>query len=796
MIQPKKALHEEKRIAQAARDYADSIIATLCEPFVVLNKELRVETANRSFYQTFNVSPKETENQFIYDLGNGQWNIPKLRTLLKEVTSNNHPIHGYEVDHDFAIIGRKVMLLNAEKVYREYNHSDLILVSIEDITERRKAEAALEVSEIRYRRLFEAARDGILILDVTNGKITDANPFMSELLGYRYDEFIGKELWEIGLFKDVEASQAAFRELQAQGYLRYDHLPLETATGSRVEVEMVSNVYQENHDKVIQCNIRDITVRRQGEAALKVSEIRYRRLFETAKDGILILDVANGKITDANPFMSELLGYTYDEFIGKELWEIGLFKDIEASRGAFRELQELAYIRYDHLPLETTTGSQVEVEMVSNVYQENQDKVIQCNIRDITVRSRLEKHTVEQAQALGDLNRRKDEFIAMLSHELRNPLAPILSAVHLLRLQGDDNPVREQARAVIERQAGQLGRLIDDLMEVSRIITGRINLHHERLDARGVVERAVESCRPLIDQRKHKLWVSLAPEPIWLQADAARLEQVVVNLLNNAAKYMDKGGHIWLNIQQEGNEAVLRVRDKGAGIAADLLPLIFDLFTQADRTMDRSQGGLGIGLTVVQRLVEMHLGTVEASSPGFGEGSEFIVRLPVLLSPAGQQDSSAIVKDTKSAQIWRMLVVDDNADSADISALLLQALGHEVRVAYSGPTALDTAAEYQPDFVLLDIGLPGMDGYEVARRLRRHPQLGDVWLIAMTGYGQDSDRRRSQEAGIDHHLVKPVDPDKLADLLACLIAQGRPEKGASKSDLERCAETERIVTSG
>ena len=295
------------------------------------------------------------------------------------------------------------------------------------------------------------------------------------------------------------------------------------------------------------------------------SELRYRRLFQTAKDGILILDADTGKIIEANPFMCGLLGYELDEFLGKELWQIGLFQDKDESRAAYRELREKGYIRYDHLPLKTKGGGEVEVEFVSNIYTVEGRQVAQCNIRDITERSRLERKTQEQATALADLHRRKDEFLAMLSHELRNPLSPILNAVHLLRLQGDEGLLQREARSVIERQVGQLTRLIDDLLEVSRITTGRVRLQQDRLDMRGVVERAVESARPLIARRRHELSVSLPTEPIWLYADSTRLEQVVVNLLNNAAKYTEEGGRIWLTVRQEGDEMVLVSGTRASG---------------------------------------------------------------------------------------------------------------------------------------------------------------------------------------------------------------------------------------
>ena len=638
-----KRIHE----LQHGLAYADNIIATLREPFVVLDKSLRVNTANAAFYRDFHVPKEETEGRFVYDLGNGQWDIPQLRTLLSQVLGNSHAVENFEVEHTFPVIGRRTMLLNARRFSPDGDGAESILLAIEDNTDHRRAEAAMQDSEVRYRRLFETAKDGILILDADTGKVIDANPFMTTLLGYSHDEFLGKELWEIGLFRDVEESRAAYRELQTKGYLRYEDLPLESRSGHKVEVEFVSNVYAEDHHQVVQ-----------------------------------------------------------------------------------------------------------------------------CNIRDITERSRLQRLTEEQSAALADLDRRKDEFLAMLSHELRNPLAPILNAALLLRLhsnrnrlQGIEAPLLHQSASIIERQVGQLARIVDELLEISRITTGRIQLHQELIAVDVVVEDAVATVRSLIDQRKHGLTVSLSPQVIWLHADAARLEQVLVNLLTNAAKYTDEGGHVWLTVQQEGEEVVLRVRDTGVGIAPEILPRIFDLFTQAERSLDRSQGGLGIGLALVQRLVEMHGGSVTASSV-LGQGSEFVVRLPVVSPPQPQESSPPIETAQPTGPSLRVLVVDDNVDTVTTLALLVQESGHDVRTVYDGSSVLETALDYRPNVVLLDIGLPGLNGFEVAKQLRRQPALQNVVLVAMTGYGQESDRQRSQEAGFDHHLVKPGDFGKVLQILA------------------------------
>jgi PAS domain S-box-containing protein len=501
----------------------------------------------------------------------------------------------------------------------------------------------------------------------------------------------------------------------------------------------------------------------------------YRRLFETAKDGILILDAESGKVLDSNPFMTEMLGYPPVEFLGKELWEIGLFRDKSENESAFRQLQRDGYIRYDHLPLKTRSGQAAEVEFVSNVYHVDHQRVAQCNIRDISERSRREEQARAQATELSDLHRRKDEFLAMLSHELRSPLAPILNAVQLLRLQQEtENLIQQQARAIIERQLGLLKRLVDDLLEISRITTGRIQLRQERVAMGGIVESAVESVGPLIGRRRHELTFTSPPEPIWVHADAARLEQVVVNLLSNAAKYTDEGGHIWLTLQQERSECVLRVRDTGVGISPEILPRIFDLFTQAEPSMARSQGGLGVGLALAQRLTQLHGGSVEAQS-ALGHGSEFIVRLPIATTPPQQPQPPPEEPKPTGPQL-RVLVVDDSVDTALSLAMLLKESGHDVWTAHDGAAAMRAALDYRPDVVLLDIGLPGPNGYEVAKWFRQQPDLLSVVLVALTGYGQESDRKASGNAGFDYHLVKPTGFKDVHEILATVSARLEKER--------------------
>jgi CheY-like chemotaxis protein len=317
---------------------------------------------------------------------------------------------------------------------------------------------------------------------------------------------------------------------------------------------------------------------------------------------------------------------------------------------------------------------------------------------------------------------------------------------------------------VLDRQVAHLSRLVDDLLDVSRIAIGKITLQREPLEIAQIVTSAVESSQPLIDSREHILEVLLPDEPLRIEGDLTRLAQVVLNLLNNAAKFTPKGGHLRLKVEREGEMAVIRVHDTGIGISADLLPNVFDLFTQGDRSLDRTEGGLGIGLTMVHRLVKLHGGSVEVRSEGSGLGSEFVVRLPLLAVPASERQLRPA--ESRRPGCRRVLVVDDNRDATETLELLLQLWGHEVKSALNGPDALALAMEFRPEIILLDIGLPGMSGYEVARQLRALPGFQGVFIVAVTGYGQESDRLHSQEAGFGHHLVKPVQPEVLQELIA------------------------------
>ncbi len=393
----------------------------------------------------------------------------------------------------------------------------------------------------------------------------------------------------------------------------------------------------------------------------------------------------------------------------------------------------------------------------------------QANAELARANAQLTAEIAERKRAeamLQEAARRKDEFLAILAHELRNPLSAIHNGVQLMRLPSVTERQLAWARDLLERQLKHLTRLIDDLLDVSRITNGRIKLQRERLDLARVVAHAVETVKPLIDARGHRLTVAVPPEPLYVDGDMVRLTQILDNLLSNAAKYMDEGGAIALTVAAEPPDwATIRVRDYGIGIPPELLESVFELFVQAPNAPNRRQGGLGIGLALVRALVELHGGTVHAQSKSPEQGSEFIVRLPLAAALPAAMDAKAERDAGRGAGV-RILIIDDNADSAHGLAMCLESYGHEVRLAHSGESGIAAALEFAPDAVLLDIGLPDIDGYEVAQRLRAHAGLGAARLIALTGYGGESDRSRAEVAGFDHYLVKPVDYEELAEVLA------------------------------
>lgn len=501
---------------------------------------------------------------------------------------------------------------------------------------------------------------------------------------------------------------------------------------------------------------------------------RFELLAADAREYALVLLDHDGALLCWNPGAERLFGFSAPEIIGQHFSRFFTPEDIRSGQPEYELKTALSAGRFDSARWQIRKDGSRFWGQATVTPLRDRDKQIHSFARvvhDLT-ESQAQDAQKKRGDDLAQANRNIEEFMALLSHELRNPLAPILNALSILKQVRTNDPIIEQAGSIINRQVVQMVRLVDDLLDISRITKGKLRLTKERLDLRIVANRAAESTRPLMDARKHDFSISLPTQSVFVDADPSRMEQIVVNLLNNAAKYTDVGGLIRMSVEQDGNEAVIHVRDNGVGIAAAMLPKIFDLFTQVDGTLSRSYGGLGIGLALVRTLVELQDGRVQAQSAGLGKGSEFTVKLPAVGGVSLTEPSTVLAAIKRPERPLRILIAEDNVDSADSMSLLLRLYGHEVHVARTGPTAVEMAVHCRPDVMLLDIGLPGMDGYEVARTLRDRPEFKHVTICALTGYTpSDADRQRQAATGFDHHFVKPIRLEVLIDLFKSVAKQ-------------------------
>jgi PAS domain S-box-containing protein len=629
---------ERRRHEQTLEDtrlHGEVIVATVREALVVLGPELRVVSANRSFYETFRSSPGETLGRYLFDLGDGQWDTPPLRALLAELLSHETSFDDFEVERIFPAIGARCMLLNARRLHGEDGRAEMILLAIEDVTGHARSVSALAASEVRFRRLFEAAKDGILILDADTGAIVDANPFLLDLLGYTHADLLGKKLWDIGLLGDVEASKASFLELQAKGYVRYEDLPLETSDKRHVEVEVVSNVYRTGETMIIQCNIRDVTERKRAEEEL-------RRAKETAEEA--------GRV--------------------------------------------------------------------------------------------------------------KDRFLATLSHELRTPLTPVLASIAYVETRSDLSAELREELASIRRNVELEARLIDDLLDMTRISQGKLELHREIVNVHTALRAALEICQGEAEAKELDVTLALRAKVHHVWADPDRIQQVFWNLIKNAIKFTPVEGGISLRSSNAGaGRLVIEVSDTGIGIEREAIPRIFDAFEQGGTTVTRRYGGLGLGLAIAKMLVELHGGVLTVTSGGRDSGSRFRIELetiPALKVQVPPSDPAALVGQRS------LLLVEDNADTRRAICLLLRSSGFTVRTAGSVGEAFAAIDGERFDLLVSDIALPDGSGLDVMRHGREKVGLKG---IAFSGFGTPDDVRESMEAGFSHHLTKPSSLNALVALI-------------------------------
>jgi PAS domain S-box-containing protein len=607
------------------------------------------------------------------------------------------------------------------------------------------------------------------------GTLLWANQFELDLLGYARSEYIGRNAADF--YANTDGLARIMTRLREGTALNNEPARVICKDGSIRDVLITSNARWENGAFIhSRCFMRDVTDQQRELDALRAAEERAEHsqaflaaIIESSDDAIVSKSL-DGRIKSWNRGAERLFGYSADEVIGKSITIIIPPELQYQEQGILARIVKGERIEHFETVRVAKDGRRIDVSLTISPILDRQGRVIGASksSRDITDRKRAE-------EALRTADRRKNEFLAMLGHELRNPLAPIRNVTEMLRRTGGGDTVREPLYAMLERQVQQMTRLLDDLLDVGRITQGKIKFQHEMIDFQVAIVRAVEASGPFIERRRHRLSISVPDGELPMLGDMARLVQMITNLLNNAAKYTPEGGAISLSAERSGTFVEIRVKDNGGGIAPEMLPRVFDLFVQADPALRQSQDGMGIGLTLVKSIVEHHGGSVRAVSAGRGQGSEFIVRLPMVPEMAASKSPRAPMQEMRvAAAPRRVLLVDDNRDLAESLAALLRSDGHEVSIAPDGPAALRMVQAQEPDLALIDIGLPGMSGYEVAQRLRA---MGCVArLVAVTGFGGAEERERSQEAGFDAYFVKPIDPDALDRLVA---SEGHPMLGVA-----------------
>jgi PAS domain S-box-containing protein len=620
-----------------------------------------------------------------------------------------------------------------------------------------------------FRTIVEQSLDAVAFIK-DDGKVAYASSPLMRVLGYSPEEFIEYDAFELFHPNDRQLALEQFAKIKEQPGLpqtSINRVLHKNGSWRWIETGWNNQLHAPTIGAII-ATFRDVTEQKQVAQSVRAVEEKFRGIVESATEFAIFTTDFEGVVNSWNSGATRLLGYEESEVIGKHC-RILFTPEDNVTHQPEAEMRD-ALVKGSGNDERWHLKKNGERFWGSGLMMPLQDEAGNIHgylkiFRDMTRAKRAE-------EALKDADRRKDEFLALLAHELRNPLAAISNAAAVLLMPGGDKAL-EWAQEVITRQSKSLSRLLDDLLDVSRVTKGKIRLRNERIDLAPIINKAIELVRPLIEEKKHSLTLTIAPGEIAVMGDALRIEQIFVNLLTNAAKYTDAGGSITITAHQS-EEAIIIVRDNGVGIADDMLTYIFEPFVQADRSLDRSQGGLGIGLTLARSLVELHGGTITAKSDGPGKGSEFSIRLPLADANGNKTVSSSLPSRSPSTAKLRALVVDDNLDTAIGLAKILEIWGYEVRTSHDGISAIELARTQAPDAVLMDIGLPGLNGYEVAKRLRQDPNCGASMLIAISGYGQEEDRRLSKEAGFDHHFVKPVDYSSLKIVLSSLVQKASP----------------------
>jgi two-component system, chemotaxis family, CheB/CheR fusion protein len=620
----------------------------------------------------------------------------------------------------------------------------------------------LHLTQARLAAIVESSDDAI-ISKTLDGKIVSWNAAAERLFGYRAHEIIGKPITTIIPADRMPEERDILDRVRRGERVEHFETVRVTRDGRLVELSLTISPVRTPAGQIIGASkvARQIGDRKQAER----TQARLAAIVESSDDAIVSKSL-DGIIQSWNTAATRIFGYTAEEAIGQPITLI-IPSDLQGEeRAIITRLRAGKRVEHFDTMRITKDGRRIPVSLTISPIHDLSGRVIGASkiARDISERRRAEAALRHTEEALRVANQRKDEFMALLAHELRNPLAPIRYALAASRKAGTTPEQQARSQEIIERQVTHMSRLLDDLLNVARITRGALELRVTTLEFTTVLGTAIEAARPLLDAKQHTLSVDLPVEAPRLNADPIRLAQVFSNLLINAAKYTDPGGKIRVAARLEPDTLVVAIRDTGIGIAPEMIPRVFEMFTQGQRALDRSQGGLGLGLALVRGIVELHGGSVSVQSAGENQGSEFTVRLP-LGSASGASQAASKAGFRSDGEPFKVLIVDDNEDAAEMCATFLELAGQNVRRAHGGRSALALAEAFRPRVVLLDIGLPDINGYEVARALRRAPWARDLLLVAVTGWGQDEDKQRALEAGFDHHLTKPIEPGELERLL-------------------------------
>jgi PAS domain S-box-containing protein len=772
MDTPDQVLHQkssslDQLVSQAVR-----------EQLLVLDINLGVLAASKSFYTVFRVASGDTVGKKLADLGNGQWNILALLNMISELSKNDGEFDAFEMEHDFPALGPRTIQVSARRLSGADDQCALILLSILDITGQKRVEAEASVLAPPYRTILASIGKAVIVTD-PESRITFMNPIAERLTGWVQHDALEKNLKDIFRIVDGQSSQTveslvarAIRERAVVGLA--DPTVLIAPDGAEWPIEgNAAPVFNSGRLVGVVLVFHDISNRREEEQNLEISEVRYRRLFEAAHDGILILDAVTAKVIDVNPFMGSLLGYPRKHFLEKELWEIGVFKDAEISKKAMATLQRVGHIRYEDLPLEHKDGRHIPVEFVSNVYREGRRNVIQCNIRDITERKRLANALAQATQEAETANRSKSEFLANMSHEIRTPMGAILGFADMLLHRSPEECAQAGCVQIIQRNSLHLLELINEILDLSKVEAGQMKVERISSDLPAMLSEIICLMRPRAAEKGLAFGVTFqGPIPHRIQTDPLRLRQILVNLLGNSLKFT-QSGRIDLRITDEGTggpSIVLRVDvvDSGIGMTPELVGRLFIPFTQGDASITRKFGGTGLGLTISRQLAKLLGGDVTVTSQT-GVGSTFTLRVnggPAAgverLEDLTEATLPVTVNQKVEANIplrGQILLVEDGADNQRLLRMQLGDAGATVTSALDGRIAVNLATTQTFDLILMDMQMPIMDGYAATMELRRRGLT--LPIIALTAYAMAEDRDKCLAAGCNGYLSKPIDQEKL-----------------------------------